>query len=173
MQDPQVTVSDQSELRLYVTGSTLLSTRAIENIEALICEELRGAYVLAVGGGDVRAAAAAGRRDRGRGGARNALRAYALEHRSPAAVVDHLDSLIHHLEPKGMATMIYLVYEYVSGTLTFAAGHPYPLLVGANGDREFLQGGRSMPLGTGWRDRRADSTVILPPAPRSCSTPTA
>jgi circadian clock protein KaiB len=38
-------VSDQGELRLYVTGTTLLSTRAIENIEALIREELAGAYV--------------------------------------------------------------------------------------------------------------------------------
>jgi circadian clock protein KaiB len=37
-------VTDQGELRLYVTGSTLLSTRAIENIEALIREELGGAY---------------------------------------------------------------------------------------------------------------------------------
>ncbi len=37
-------MTNQGELRLYVTGSTLLSTRAIENIEALIREELRGAY---------------------------------------------------------------------------------------------------------------------------------
>jgi circadian clock protein KaiB len=39
-----VTVTDKGELRLYVTGSTLLSTRAIENIEALIGEELRASY---------------------------------------------------------------------------------------------------------------------------------
>lgn len=39
-----MTVSDQGELRLYVTGSTLLSTRAIENIEVLLREELRGVY---------------------------------------------------------------------------------------------------------------------------------
>jgi circadian clock protein KaiB len=37
-------VTDHGELRLYVTGSTLLSTRAIENIEALIREELSGTY---------------------------------------------------------------------------------------------------------------------------------
>ncbi len=37
-------MSNQGELRLYVTGSTLLSTRAIENIEALIGGELVGAY---------------------------------------------------------------------------------------------------------------------------------
>jgi circadian clock protein KaiB len=39
-----VTVTDQGELRLYVTGSTLLATRAIENIEVLLRGELRGAY---------------------------------------------------------------------------------------------------------------------------------
>ncbi len=96
---------------------------------------------------------------------RNALRAYALEHDSPAVVVDRLDDLIQHLEPRGMATMIYLVYEFASGTLTFcAAGHPYPLLVGVDGETSFLQGGRSMPLGTGWRDQRVAGTVVLPPS---------
>ena len=39
-----MTVSEKGELRLYVTGSTLLSTRAIENIEGLIQEELQGVY---------------------------------------------------------------------------------------------------------------------------------
>jgi serine phosphatase RsbU (regulator of sigma subunit) len=96
---------------------------------------------------------------------RNALRAYALEHPSPAAVVDRLDDLIDHLEPGGMATMIYLVYEFESGKLTFAAaGHPYPLLVGADGATVFLQGGRSMPLGTGWRDQRDNGSLVLPPS---------
>jgi circadian clock protein KaiB len=37
-------VNSRGELRLYVTGATLLSTRAIENIERLIREELDGAY---------------------------------------------------------------------------------------------------------------------------------
>ena len=39
-----MTVSEKGELRLYITGSTLLSTRAIENIEALIQDELGGRY---------------------------------------------------------------------------------------------------------------------------------
>ena len=34
----------KGELRLYVTGSTLLSMRAIENIELLTREELEGEY---------------------------------------------------------------------------------------------------------------------------------
>jgi circadian clock protein KaiB len=37
-------VTNRGELRLYVTGSTLLSTRAIENINWLIKEELEGMY---------------------------------------------------------------------------------------------------------------------------------
>lgn len=96
---------------------------------------------------------------------RNALRAYALEHPSPAAVVDRLDELISYLEPGGMATLIYLVYEFASGALSFAAaGHPYPLLVRADGETSFLQGGRSMPLGTGWQEPRQHVTVVLPPS---------
>lgn len=39
-----MTVSEKGELRLYVTGATLLSTRAIENIQDLIQEELQGVY---------------------------------------------------------------------------------------------------------------------------------
>lgn len=37
-------VTDRGQLRLYVTGSTLLSTRAVENINWLIEEELAGMY---------------------------------------------------------------------------------------------------------------------------------
>jgi serine phosphatase RsbU (regulator of sigma subunit) len=95
---------------------------------------------------------------------RNALRAYALEHASPAAVVDRLDRLLHHLEPAGMATIVYLVYEPRTRELSFvAAGHPYPLLVGADEATVFLDGGRSLPLGTGLDERRTDATVTLAP----------
>jgi len=94
---------------------------------------------------------------------RNALRAYALEHRSPAAVVQRLDQLIAQLEPRGMATLIYLVYDRAASQLTFAAaGHPYPLLAAPDGGATFLQGGRSLPLGTGLADTRAQSAVAMP-----------
>jgi hypothetical protein len=95
---------------------------------------------------------------------RNALRAYALDHPDPAAVVQRLDRLLHHLEPAGMATLIYLVYSAAERQLSMlAAGHPYPLLVGADGRTAFLKGGRSLPLGTGMPERRRASTVVLPP----------
>jgi circadian clock protein KaiB len=41
-------VADTGELRLYVTGGTLLSMRAVENIERLMREELGGQYVCEV-----------------------------------------------------------------------------------------------------------------------------
>lgn len=93
---------------------------------------------------------------------RNTLRAYALEHDSPAEILGRLDNLLEHLEPRGMATMVYMIYDPAQSTLRFAAaGHPYPLLA-QNGDApEFLRGGRSLPLGTGVRGHRDDTTVGL------------
>lgn len=40
----RVTMTERGELRLYVTGSTLLSARAIENVEWMIREELGQSY---------------------------------------------------------------------------------------------------------------------------------
>jgi sigma-B regulation protein RsbU (phosphoserine phosphatase) len=93
---------------------------------------------------------------------RNTLRAYALEHPSPAAVLDRLDRLLQHLEPGGMATIVYLSYEPGSRELTFAAaGHPYPLLARPDGGVEFLEGGRSLPLGAGSIHGRAEAAVVV------------
>jgi circadian clock protein KaiB len=41
-------VAGKGELRLYVTGSTLLSTHAVENMERLLREELAGDYAFEV-----------------------------------------------------------------------------------------------------------------------------
>lgn len=94
---------------------------------------------------------------------RNALRAYALEHESPARVLSGLDTMLFHLEPSGMATAIYLIYDPAASSLTFAAaGHPYPLVARPDGENAFLTGGRSVPLGIGYERVRTDSTVSLP-----------
>lgn len=94
---------------------------------------------------------------------RNGLRAYALEHSSPAAVLDRLDGLVRHLEPGAMATTIYLVYDDAERSLRFAAaGHPYPLLVREGQEPEFLRQGRSVLLGTGIDQRREEAIVSLP-----------
>ena len=93
---------------------------------------------------------------------RNTLRAYALEHPSPATVLDRLDRLLEHLEPEGMATAVYLTYTPGTGELAFAAaGHPYPLLVRADGTPEFLTGARSLPLGTGIIRPRAEARLTV------------
>lgn len=95
---------------------------------------------------------------------RNAQRAYALEHASPATVVHRLDTLLYHLEPQRMATMIYLCFDPEANSLTFtAAGHPYPLLVLPGEAPRFLRGGRTLPLGSREPEGRPTQTVSLPP----------
>lgn len=95
---------------------------------------------------------------------RSALRAYALEHESPAAVVQRLDDLLLQIEPDGMATLVYLVYDARTGSARFsAAGHPYPLLVTEDAGVRFLEGGRSLPLGVGMDGERSQGHVDLPP----------
>jgi serine phosphatase RsbU (regulator of sigma subunit) len=95
---------------------------------------------------------------------RNTLRAYALEHDSPAAVLHRLDDLLRQLEPGAMATTIYLTYDPGERRLRFsAAGHPYPLLLRNGDEPEFLREGRSVLLGTSLTEPRPESTVMLPP----------
>lgn len=95
---------------------------------------------------------------------RNTLRAYALEHASPAEVLHRLDNLVRHLEPQAMATTIYLVYDPEERRLSYAAaGHPYPLLARQGHEPQFLRDGRSVLLGTGINRRRGQASVSLPP----------
>lgn len=94
---------------------------------------------------------------------RNTLRAYALEHDSPAAVLDRLDSLVERLESRAMATLIYLIYDHEARGLEYAAaGHPYPLVIRDAAGPEFLREGRSLPIGTGMNRPRPVSRVSLP-----------
>ena len=61
---------------------------------------------------------------------RNAFRAYALEHVSPAAIVDRL---ARHVPEDEMATMVCATFDPLTRELTYStAGHLPPLLV----DRE-------------------------------------
>ena len=101
---------------------------------------------------------------------RNALRAYALEHKVTSEVVQRLDTLLYHLEPRALATMVYLIYDPETRSLTLtAAGHPYPLLAGSDGQTRYLRGGRTLPLGAAEGTERkpqevsvaAESTLIL------------
>jgi GAF domain-containing protein/anti-sigma regulatory factor (Ser/Thr protein kinase) len=79
---------------------------------------------------------------------RNALRAYAIDGRPPAAVLERLHSVLRSLERREMATLAYLVLDPLALTYTLAsAGHPPPLVCGPDGGLELLEEGRGPPLG--------------------------
>ena len=103
-----------------------------------------GKFAIAIGdvaGHGVQAAAAMGQ-------LRMALRAYALEALSPAQALERLNLLLHELQPKAMATLLYAHLDPESGELTFAnAGHPPPLVVDADGRSLFVEDALAPPLG--------------------------
>jgi anti-anti-sigma factor len=94
---------------------------------------------------------------------RTALRAYALDGSSPAAVLERLSGLVRELDVAQMATLVYAVLDPETRRLRFAsAGHPPALLAGPLGAARFLEEGRSPPLGvTGSVPREAE--VVLEP----------
>jgi PAS domain S-box-containing protein len=102
-----------------------------------------GRVALVVGdvvGHGLRAAAAMGQM-------RNACRAYGLVEPSPPEVLAHLNRLVVSGGEEVMATVLYLVLDRDTGDVVFAnAGHPPPLVLTPDGP-EFLQGGRSVPVG--------------------------
>jgi PAS domain S-box-containing protein len=79
---------------------------------------------------------------------RNALRVYALEGLRPASVLSRLNRLADTAGPS-FATLLYAIVDTESLVCRYAsAGHPPPLLVRSEGSApEFLEGGRSVPLG--------------------------
>jgi PAS domain S-box-containing protein len=79
---------------------------------------------------------------------RNALRAYTFEGHPPAFALEQLNRLAWSMEPGVMATLVYLVFDPSSGRIRLAnAGHLPPLLANPNGSTEYLEDGRSLPLG--------------------------
>src|SRR6201999_3905563 len=78
---------------------------------------------------------------------RSALRAYALEGRSPARVLQLLSRYADGVTGARGAAVGYAVLDPVAREVRFAcAGHPPPLLVSAEGDARFLEGARGVPL---------------------------
>jgi PAS domain S-box-containing protein len=79
---------------------------------------------------------------------RSALRAYALEGHGTAHVVERLNRLLWtEAEQSQMATMLYLIVDPAAGVVRWVnAGHPPPLVIGADGVR-YLSGEASVPLG--------------------------
>ena len=93
---------------------------------------------------------------------RNAFRAYALDHVSPAAVVRRLS---RHVGDDGMATMVCATYDPYTRELAYAsAGHLPPLLVDpAAGTVARLERSSSGPLGWLLPNAPGDERVAVPP----------
>lgn len=97
---------------------------------------------------------------------RQAMRTAAIAERSPACVLEHINSVINLRQGIGMVTAIFGFFEPYSRELTYAvAGHPPPVITIAGGFNGFLPGG-GMPLGVDVHINATDWTVALPP--RSC-----
>jgi serine phosphatase RsbU (regulator of sigma subunit)/anti-sigma regulatory factor (Ser/Thr protein kinase) len=79
---------------------------------------------------------------------RSALRAYAIDWRSPRDVLQRLSTLLRQLEPGRAATLLYAVLEpHAERATVAAAGHPPPLVVEEDGTSRFIGLRPSVPLG--------------------------
>ena len=112
--------------------------------------DVSAAYVVAVVGDvvghDLRAAATMAR-------FRNAIRAYAIEDPSPAAILNRVDQFAERLEPD-FATVVVVTLDTRTGTFRYAnAGHPPPLIAGPGTATRTL-------------DEDVDPPLGLSPAPR-------
>lgn len=97
---------------------------------------------------------------------RQAMRSSAVGEASPAAVLDHINSVINLRKTIGMVTAIFGYYKPDVRELTYAvAGHPPPVITISDGFSGFLPGG-GMPLGVEPQINAKDWTITLPP--RSC-----
>lgn len=79
---------------------------------------------------------------------RSAIRAYALDTDGPAEVMTKLAAFSDHMRSR-MATVIYVTLNLTTWEARIArAGHPYPLLIRADGSAEYLSAGGGPPIGT-------------------------
>ncbi len=92
---------------------------------------------------------------------RNAFRAYALVETSPAETLARLNRLLAKDDREVMATALYLIFDRDTGEVVFSsAGHPPALVVTREGTH-FLEGGRSVPLGTADPAAYRDETAVI------------
>lgn len=94
-------------------------------------------------------------------GLRSALSTAALAEGDPSAVLALVDRYARTIPGAMFATAAYAIVDTQAGTVDYTcAGHPYPLIVTAEGDVRYLQKGRRPPLG-------AKSSVIRPATGRA------
>ncbi|UUU36415.1 SpoIIE family protein phosphatase [Streptomyces sp. CA-210063] len=95
---------------------------------------------------------------------RTALRAYAVDGKSPGQLLTHLHLFLHHLQPDLYATAVIARFHPHEPTLTWAAaGHPPPVLRSPDGQVRVLDAKPGAMLGIPLHQEIADHTVPLPP----------
>jgi PAS domain S-box-containing protein len=95
---------------------------------------------------------------------RSALRAYLLDGAAPADALERLNRFLLALGWDSMATALVLVVEPATGRLTYAnAGHPPPVVLGAEGVARYLRESLSVPLGALDVPGYSDGTAALEP----------
>jgi phosphoserine phosphatase RsbU/P len=100
---------------------------------------------------------------------RSALRAYALETRDPAEVLDRLDRKMQHFEPDVMATVLYAVIEPgLSRMHACLAGHFPPVIAYPGQPAELASVPAGMIIGIADPVRRPVTTVPIPPGTLLC-----
>jgi serine phosphatase RsbU (regulator of sigma subunit) len=100
---------------------------------------------------------------------RSALRAYALETRDPAEVLDRLDRKMQHFEPDAMATVLYAVIEPQLGRMDIClAGHFPPVIAYPGQPAELASVATGMIIGIADQVRRPATTVQIPPGTLLC-----
>jgi putative methionine-R-sulfoxide reductase with GAF domain len=100
---------------------------------------------------------------------RSALRAYALETRDPAEVLDRLDRKIQHFEPDAMATVLYSVIEPgLEWMHVCLAGHLPPVIAYPGQPAELASVATGLIIGIADPVQRPVSTVRIPPGALLC-----
>jgi GAF domain-containing protein len=95
---------------------------------------------------------------------RNATRAYALEHSSPADIVAHLNAFVSHFPDGEFSTLFVARLDLERRVLEYTnAGHPPPLLRRPGGGTVWLEDARVFPIGVEVGVACPSATVELDP----------
>jgi serine phosphatase RsbU (regulator of sigma subunit) len=115
-----------------------------------------GVVVGDVAGHGLRAAVVMGR-------LRSALRAYAMEHESPAVVLDRLDRKLAHFEPGELATVVFArVHPDLTHITVASAGHPQPVVAHAGTEAVYAEIRPRPPIGAQFATEQGDTTIDFP-----------
>ena len=93
---------------------------------------------------------------------RSAVRALSRGARGPAELLERLDGFVEQLDIARGSTLIYAEVDPDTGVMRFAcAGHPPPVLLGADGCPQLQWEGRSPPLGAAFGLERREAELRL------------